>query len=35
MKHTVHFAAFDCFFGWARFTEAGYFGMDKNAVRGQ
>ena len=35
MKHTVHFAASYCFFGWARFTEAGYFGMDKNAGRGQ
>lgn len=35
MKHTVRITAAYFFFGWARFTEAGYFGMAEYAVRGQ
>lgn len=35
MKYTVRATASYAFFGWARFTEAGYFGMEKMAERRQ
>lgn len=33
MNHCVRDNQFFGFFGWARFTEAGYFGVEKTGSR--
>lgn len=33
MKHSVRDNVFFTCFGWARFTEAGYFGVEKTGPR--
>ena len=33
MNHTMRTTVSCTFVGWARFTEAGYFGMEKTGLR--